>query len=68
MTPQELMAQGYYHIPPESLVAEGDAEIVAAWACPECNGPQKYEGWQRRVPPSYVALAVCQSCGKVTEF
>lgn len=66
-----LLDIGYTCGAPSREVENGDAPIAEGMPCPDCGGPMHYEGYHRRTKwgwSVYIALAVCNLCGRDVEF
>jgi hypothetical protein len=62
----ELMQDGYKLDAPTVEADQGDAEVVEGMRCRRCGGKMHFEGYH--TDTSYIALAVCNECGKEVEF
>ena len=62
----ELLQCGYHYGAPSSEVEELDAKIIEGGHCKRCGGRVHYEGYHNDT--SYIALAVCDQCGREEEF
>ena len=63
-------ASGYKPGAP-TLEAEAiDSEIAESRPCPSCSGQMRYQGYHRHYNgyTEYVALAVCNNCGRKISF
>jgi transcription elongation factor Elf1 len=56
----------YTYGAPSEEIAKNDARIAEKIPCPYCGTRCYYEAWHRE--GSYIALAVCDSCGWYVEF
>jgi hypothetical protein len=65
-----MMAQGYHLGAPSQEAEQIDAQMAERHPCPACGGPMHYEGFHREENgrQEYIALAVCNSCGKEVAF
>ena len=61
-----LLIYGYDWGAPTPEAESIDQEIAGGMKCPLCAGPCNYEGYHR--PGSYIAMAICLSCGHEQEF
>jgi uncharacterized protein (DUF983 family) len=61
-----LLLDGYDWGAPTPEAESIDQEIAGGMKCPRCGGSCYYEGYHR--PSSYIALAICLSCGHEEEF
>jgi len=58
---------------PSQEVTEGDTAVAERMRCSKCSGPMHYEGYHERnwsYPGGYkyVALAICDRCGRTVRF
>ena len=65
-----LVAGGYNPGAPSAEAQAIDAEIAQACPCSSCGGQMRYEGYHRHHNgyTEYVALAVCNDCGREISF
>ncbi len=56
--------EGYLPVAPNKDVDEIDSSIVARMKCSVCGGKMRYEPYYNSKIDSYVALAICESCGR----
>ena len=62
----ELLQVGYKCQAPSLEAMDIDAPIAEGIPCSECGGQMHYEGYYNG--KSYIALAVCNDCGREVEF
>ena len=69
-TLSQMHAQGYRPGAPSYEAEEIDAQVAGRWPCPRCGGPMRYEGFHRTYNgyTEYVAMAVCNRCGRRISF
>ena len=66
----QMVAQGYHFGAPSQEAEEIDAQVAQRMKCRKCGGSMHYEGYHRngRGYSEYVALAVCNGCGREVAF
>ena len=65
------MVVGGYKAGAPTMEAEAiDAQIAESRPCPSCDGQMRYQGYHRHYNgyTEYVALAVCNTCGRKISF
>jgi hypothetical protein len=65
-TVPELLFNGYQRGAPSPDALDIDAAIAERGRCTTCGGPMRYEGYHKE--GSYIAFAVCCTCGRRVEF
>jgi len=63
----ELMQVGYKCQAPSLEAMDIDAPMAEKAPCPKCGGQMHYEAYTSPTG-SYIALAVCNDCGREVEF
>lgn len=61
----------YDPIAPSDEAATNDAAVVARMRCSKCGGKMQYEPYYNKDIGSYIAyiaLAVCEKCGREVSF
>lgn len=58
----------YDPIAPSDEAATNDAAVVAKMRCSKCGGKMRYEPYYNKDIGSYIALAVCEKCGRKVSF
>ena len=61
-----MLTQGYHFGAPTWEAEEIDAQVAQGLKCRKCAGPMRYEGYHS--PTEYIALAICDHCGREVSF
>jgi hypothetical protein len=62
----QMIGQGYRYGAPTQEAEDIDVQVTKSMKCRKCGGSMHYEGYHR--PGEYVAVAVCNECGREVAF